>query len=328
MQYIYGQNPALGVPPGGTYPPLSVPMPLGDPNYPSPKTAMNDYGFGIKDCFHLSTDGYRHLVSYQTQKFFQKFLMDDLYLLSDNSTQTGTVSSLGNISDSLVLGEAGGEQFAPVLSFNTTSMADTTLSKASIFLRRKALTGGNPISGNLTVKVKNGNFGATANVEASDYAAADDANGTPCLFGSNTANGDWIRLDLPAAVLQHITNAANTQFIISAPGVTGGTVVFNNSTDPDFAPVLNLVYGQPPSSVGEISGKTFNVYPNPTTGLLTVERGDEVITHLEINNMLGEIVLQPKMIGSTIDISSLQPGVYMLNITTKNGRTSQRLVKN
>lgn len=91
MQYLHGQLTPLEVAPGGTYAPLSVPMPLGDPSYPSPQTTMRDYLF-FKDCFHLSTQGYKDLVGYQTQKFYHKFLMDDLYLLSDPA-QTGSVSS-------------------------------------------------------------------------------------------------------------------------------------------------------------------------------------------------------------------------------------------
>jgi hypothetical protein len=329
MQYMYGQNPALAVPPGGTYPAYSVPIAEGDPNYPSPKVAMRDYGV-TKDCYHLSTDGYKGLVGYQTQKFLQKFLMDDLYLLSESTGQrTGSVSSLGNVSDSLFIGEASGEQFATVLSFNTTSMADTTLKKASLFLRRKALTGTNPISGSLEVKVKNGNFGTTVNIEAADFTATGDATATPCLFGSNTGNGDWIRLDLPASVLAHINHSAATQFIISAPNATAGKVEFYDSSDPDFAPVLNLDYYEAPSAVPQIKGNTaFNVYPNPATGLVTIETAGELVTHVELCNMLGEVVLLPKLAQNTIDISSVPSGMYMLNIATKNGRSSQRLVKN
>ncbi len=328
MQYLYGQITPLGVAPGGTYAPYSVPMPLGDPNYPSPQTTMRDY-FLFKDCFHLSTQGYKDLVAYQTQKFYHKFLMDDLYLLSDNSAQTGTVSSLGNISDSLYVGEGGGEQFSTVLSFNTTAMADTTLSKASIFLRRKKLTGTNPVStGSLQVKVKSGNFGTTVNVDAADLTDAGDASGSPCLFGSFAANGDWVRLDLPAAVLSHINHNASTQFVISAPAASGGKVQYYNSSDPEFAPVLNLVYGQAPSAIqGATNVKEFNIYPNPTNGLLTIEHGVETITHLEVNNLLGQVVLQPQIQQNTINISTLPSGIYMLSVTTKNGRTSQRVVK-
>ncbi len=326
MQYLHGQTSPLGVPPGGTYAPFSVPLPFGDPNYPSPKSTMRDYGF-TKDCYHLSTEGYEDLISYHTQKFYHKYLMDDLYLLSENNAQTGTVTSAGATADSLVLGEGSGEQFASVLSFNTTTMADTTLAKASLFLRRKSLSGNNPLTGALQVTVKNGNFGTTVDVEAADYNATGDATETPCQFGKNDKDGYWIRLDLPTSILHHITNAAPTQFIVSAPGFSGGKVVFSNSTDPDYAPVLNLKYGEYPSAIKETSNQQFNIFPNPTTGLLNIEAGNEIITHIEISNLMGQVVAQPQFNNNTIDISALADGMYLLNITTKAGKTSQRFVK-
>jgi hypothetical protein len=327
MQYLRGQLTPLEVAPGGTYAPYSVSMPYGDPNYPSPQTTMRDY-FVFKDCFHLSTQGYKDLVSYQTQKFYHKFLMDDLYLLSE-AAQTGSVSSTGNVSATPFVGTASGENFSTVLSFNTTAMADTTLKKASLFLRRKALTGTNPVNASLEVKVKNGNFGTTVNIEAADYTAAADVTGTPCLFGSNTANGDWIRLDLPVSVLTQINNATPTQFIVSSPTGTAGKTEFYDAADPDFAPVLNLVYGETPTGINETAENlAFSIYPNPTTGKLTIEIGTEVITNIAVTNLLGEVVLQPQIQQGTIDISSLSTGMYILNIVTKNGKSAQRVFKN
>ena len=326
LQYTYGQTTPLGVPPGGTYPPYTVPLPEGDPNYPSPEVAMRDYLSLAKDCFHLSGPSYADFIGYQTQKFYQKFFMNDLYLLSENNTQTGTVSSQGNVSDSLFMGESNGEQFATVLSFNTTAMADTTLAKASIFISRNSLSGNNPISGNLDVKVKNGNFGTTVNVEAADFAAGADGEVTPCLFGSNTGNGDWIRLDLPSQVYPFINNSATTQFIISAPGFTGGKVNFNNSSDPDFAPVLNLTYGQV-SGVANVKPNVFSVYPNPTNNIVNIKSNGEIITQLQVTDILGKTVLNPAVTNNSIDISSLPSGMYLLNISTKTGKATYKVFK-
>lgn len=326
MQYLHGQTSPLGVPPGGTYPPFTVPMPFGDSTYPSPKTMMRDYGI-FKDCFHLSPAGYRDLIGYQFQKFYHKFMMDDLYLLSENNTQTGTVSSAGATNSTLSLGESSGEQFASVLSFNTTTMADTTLAKASIFLCRQSLTGSNPLTGPLQVKVKNGSFGTTVDVEAADFSATGDATDAPCQFGRNDNDGYWIRLDLPTSILHHITNAAPTQFVVSAPGFTGGKVDFKNSSDPEFAPVLNLKYGEYPSGIKETENKQFSIYPNPTSGLLNIVAGNELITQVEISNLMGQVVLQPTYNNGSINIQALSSGMYLLNITTKTGKTSQRFVK-
>lgn len=326
MQYLYGQTTPLGVAPGGTYAPFTAPMPQGFPNYPSPQTVMRDY-IVFKDCFHVSTQGYKDLVSYQTQKFYHKFLMDDLYLLSANNNETGTVSSQGNVDTTLALGKASGEDFATVLSFNTASMADTTLEKASLFLRRKSLTGTNPLSGSLQVTVKNGTLGNTANVEAADFNAIGDASGTPCQFGSIANNNDWVRLDLPAQLLQHIKNAANTQFIVSAPGAAG-KVTFYNSSDPDFAPVLNLKYGQTPTGINEVASEiSFTVFPNPTTGLLNIDTKGENIRSVEITNPLGQVVLHTTPQNNTVDITALSAGMYSLTITTANAVSTKRILK-
>ena len=67
MQYIYGQEEPLGVDPGGTYAPFFQPLPFGDITYPSPKLSMRDYGLA-RDCFHLSPEGYIHMIDYQTRK--------------------------------------------------------------------------------------------------------------------------------------------------------------------------------------------------------------------------------------------------------------------
>lgn len=326
MQYVYGQTTPMSVPPTGTYAPYTQPLPLGDPNYPSPKESMRDYGL-TKDCFHLSPAGFRHLISYHTQKFYHKLLMDDFYALADNSSQTGSVSSAGNVSGSLYVGESGGEQFATVLTFNTANMLDTTLAKASLFLRRKTLTGNNPVSSTIEVKVKSGNFGATAIVEAADYTASGDVAGNPCLFGSNEANGDWIRLDLPANMLPYINNNANVQFIVTTPGATGGKTEFYDATDPDFAPVLNTKYGQVTGIREAKDANVFKVYPNPTTGRLTIETTGEPVTGVEVSNMLGAVVLTPQLRNNSIDISNLPAGMYTLSITTKNGKTGQRIYR-
>ncbi|MBK7147732.1 MAG: T9SS type A sorting domain-containing protein [Bacteroidetes bacterium] len=326
MQYTFGQSSPLGVPPGGTYAAMSVPLPLGDPNYPSPAVSMRDY-FVTKDCFHLSAPGYLALIEYNIQKFYHKLFMDDFYALSENNNQTGSVSSTGNISTSLLVGESAGESFSTVLSFNTSGMADTTLSKASIFLRREALNGSNPVSGTLDVKMKIGNFGATAAVEAADYSAASDMNGTPCRFGDNNTN-HWIRLDLPASFLSLITNQAPVQFMISAPGFTGGTVTFSNTDEPEWAPVLNLAYGETPSAVGEIATlDKFKLYPNPVNDVMQLDIDLGTVVRVEIHNTMGQLMPVNVTSYNTISTSNLTAGNYIITVVTEDGIGSQRFVK-
>lgn len=329
MQYTFGQNTALGVPPSGSYPPFSQPLPFGDYTYPSPKNSMRDYLL-TKDCFHLSPKGFSDLIEYHTQKFYHKFLMDDMYLLSEGGPKDGSVSSLGNVSNTIDLGEAAGESFSSLLSFNTTQMPDTTLVGASIFLRRESLTGANPISNNLQIKIVNGNFGATADVEVADYAATGDAMGTPCLFGSNNGNGHWIRLDLPSSFFPFINNHAATQFLLSAPNATGGKVTFNDASNPDFAPVLNLNYQKPNTAISTpiLAENAISLYPNPSTSFLNIQTNGKRIKEISFLNTLGQNVLQRNDGQHYIDIASLASGIYVVIIETYEGKTVKKMVKN
>lgn len=326
LQYTFGQNNPLSVAPGGTYPAFTAPLPNGFPDYPTPKDAMRNYLL-TKDCFHLSPKGYDDMIEYETQKFYHKFLMDDQYFLAEGSSQNGAVSSNGNISTTLQMGENAGETFSTALSFNTTTLPDTLLTAASIFLRRESLNGINPISSNLQVKIMNGNFGTSANVEATDLNATADATDTPCLFGSNNGDGHWIRLDLPASMLPFINHTAITQLLISAPNATGGVVTFNGISDPDFAPVLNLTFKHLAVGIAdEVSqNEAFILYPNPTTGLITLT--NEGVKGVQVLSLLGEKLLSPTLKQKTIDISCLPSGMYLLSLQTDTGTIVQKVVK-
>lgn len=329
LQYHFGQDQPLGVAPGGTYPAFQAPLPLGYPDYPSPSESMRLYAGIFTDCFHLSPEAYLVFFQYQAERYYQKALMDDLYLLSEGGTQDGSVSSSGDVSQEIKIGEENGNDVAAVVSFDTQSMADTTLSNASIFLRRESLTGTNPFVGNsLQVKMINGNFGTTADVEAVDYIATGDAEGEPCKFGSHSQDGHWVRIDLTADMIANISNNAATQFIITVPGFTGGVMKFNDATDPVYAPVLNLNYGPEPSSVREIrEARELAVYPIPTTGELTIDVNSTDLLSIEVMNILGEVVLVPQTKTNRIDISELPIGSYILRITTKEGISAKRIIK-
>lgn len=329
LQHIHGQTSPLGVAPGGTFQPLEADLPYGFPEYPSNKSTMRNQII-FTDCFHLSPGAYLDMLNYQTLKFYQKFFMDDLYILSDGGMMDGSVSSSGDVTESIMMGETGGNEVAAVLSFDTQNMADTSLGAASIFLRLESVAGINPISGNeLQIKMISGNFGATANVEADDFMATADVTDIPCRFGSNGI-GKWIRIDLTDEMLMNLNNSSNTQFIVSVPGFTGGTVTFSDASDPDLAPILNLEYGESePDGIREhIAKNELPVYPIPTTGSLTIGIGQGSLVSVDVLNILGEIVLQPEIqSGSSINISGLPSGSYVIRITSEAGVSAKRIVK-
>lgn len=319
MQYVFGQTTPLGVAPGGTYAPFTVPLPTGNPMYPSPKTTMRNYGL-TRDCFHLSAAGFYELISYHTQKFYHKFLMDDFFALA-NGNESGTVSSQENISSDLLIGETGGEVFSTLLSFDV-QMPDTTLSKASLFLRTEVITGTNLLNGTLNLKITSGHFGSEDVVEIVDYTSTGDASGNPCTFGSTEA-GKWIRIDLPGNMLP-VIQEGKVQFQLTANGASGAKIKFSDASNPDFAPVLNLKYGINTASVAEIKEELV-VYPVPTKGILNL--GQEFTSGISLTDPAGRKVDFKILDSKTIDISSLPEGIYLLQLDKGNAVYSKKIVK-
>jgi len=324
-QYTYGQNDPLGVAPFGTYAPLSVPLPYGDTEYPSPKNSMRNYGV-FKDCFHLSQQGYEDLIGYTTQKYYHKEFMDDKYFIAQDSVTTGSVTSDGSVSTKLVVGEDGNTVHQTILTFETLYELDSVADKASIFLHRKQQTGGNPVDGDILIEINDGAFGVSSAVEVGDFNAPSKAEGNPCVFGSNT-DGNWVRFDLPTELLEYITINNVTQFKISAPFVFGKTVEFSGTKDPDFAPVLNVTYGNQAlvALPKEKIKQNVVVYPNPSSDFIDVSVTSASIEMISIYSIDGREMLNT--IDSHIDVSNFPTGAYFIHVTTNKGVSSQKLIK-
>lgn len=324
-QYSYGQDNPLGISPFGTYAPLSVSLPYGDVVYPSPKSSMRSYG-AFKDCFHLAVKGYKDLIGYTTQKFYHKALMDDKYFLAVDSLTTGSVSSDGNVSTKLLVGEKDGTVHQTILTFETLYNLDSIADKASIFLHILNQTGSNPINGDVLIEINDGAFGVSATVEAADFNAPAKEEGNPCVFGSNS-KGNWVRLDLPEELLEYITINSITQFKISAPFVFGGLVELSGTNDPDFAPVLNVTYGDEAlvALPTEKIKQNVVVYPNPSTDFITVVVTSATIENIKIYSIDGREVLNTT--ATHIDVSNYPAGTYFIHVATSKGVSSQKLIK-
>ena len=79
-------------------------------------------------------------------------------------------------------------------------------------------------------------------------------------------------------------------------------------------------------SVNEQSLLNAQLYPNPTTGQLTVEM--EGLTEVEVYNLVGQCLLRQVVSEGTaiIDMSALQNGVYMVKVSANSGTVMQKVV--
>ena len=126
-----------------------------------------------------------------------------------------------------------------------------------------------------------------------------------------------------------ITKNATTQFVISAPSFTGGVVNFNNSSNPEYAPILNLDYGGTPTTsiIENESSMALHVYPNPAKNLLNIETNGAIIQHIDVVDVLGNVILSRATDKNAIDIASLPTGIYTIHVSTNEGMARQQFVK-
>lgn len=75
-----------------------------------------------------------------------------------------------------------------------------------------------------------------------------------------------------------------------------------------------------------------SVYPNPTSGLVTISNDDNSsLETVSITDLNGRVVKSLKLNGestSQINISELSAGVYMMNISSDKGSITKKIVKN
>lgn len=76
----------------------------------------------------------------------------------------------------------------------------------------------------------------------------------------------------------------------------------------------------------------FSVYPNPTSGLVTISNdNNSTLQSVSITDLNGRNVKSLKLNGETtsqINISDLAAGVYMMNISSDQGSITRKIVKN
>ncbi len=87
------------------------------------------------------------------------------------------------------------------------------------------------------------------------------------------------------------------------------------------------IYDEYTTATKEYANTLFSIYPNPTKEYLSiVEKSDIKIKNIEIHNILGQCVIETD--NTTIDLSNLNNGLYLLKIHAQNGIiATQKIIK-
>ena len=95
-----------------------------------------------------------------------------------------------------------------------------------------------------------------------------------------------------------------------------------------IGPYYPLIDGKnTPLGVNEYAALEVTMYPNPVTEKLHIELENHQIDRLKFYTMNGQVVLTEKNNTNSVDVSGLSDGVYFLEITSEEGKSIQKFIK-
>ncbi len=80
-------------------------------------------------------------------------------------------------------------------------------------------------------------------------------------------------------------------------------------------------------SAEKFFSENFNIYPNPTTDVLNISSKNGLnASEVRITDMTGKVVRTQKD-ATTVNVSDLSAGTYIIDITTKEGKATSKFIK-
>ena len=143
-----------------------------------------------------------------------------------------------------------------------------------------------------------------------------------------TAFGEWISIDVPMDQFDFGTTPgvqqrdALRQFVMTVAGADAGarTVFLDNL----------YLHNDTVLSTEDFSTVNVTAFPNPSRNNWNISANAQTITSVEVYNILGQRVAaqEPNTTDVTIDASRLSTGMYIATVSTNEGSTSVKLIKN
>lgn len=172
---------------------------------------------------------------------------------------------------------------------------------------------------------------ASTNAAGSQYNTVDAVTGAT-RSNHGTRNSTWDGTDFTGAdmpdgtyhVWMELTDKNSTGNFSSFAFAKGpGTESLTPSNEPSFASI-SIIWEPTISAANDVDVRQdYNVFPNPTPGKFHVLGKD--IQQVEVMNIQGESILKNNDL--VMDISNQPAGIYLVVLSTKQGKVVKRILK-
>ncbi len=141
-------------------------------------------------------------------------------------------------------------------------------------------------------------------------------------LSENTTAWAWNFGDGGTSTEQHPSYTYND------PGVYTVTLIASNDANADTLEVADLITVNEVNSVAGFGSEELSVYPNPSTGLVTVDLPAGLSGILLITDMTGKEVMRMDVFGykSALEIGINEQGIYLLKLQTDQGSYFSKIV--
>ncbi len=102
----------------------------------------------------------------------------------------------------------------------------------------------------------------------------------------------------------------------------------SDNPSPEFHPRLEIISGTVKINEEGVL-EQFRIYPNPSSGEIKIEfeKNDLSIDQVIIYNQSGQKVLTGELVNNTIEVASLQDGMYIVEIISEDLRVRKKFIK-
>lgn len=123
------------------------------------------------------------------------------------------------------------------------------------------------------------------------------------------------------------TSETAPAYIMSATcSITGPTTFAAVSPTANGKIVIDLIE-KDPASTSDFFNSNFAIYPNPTVDVLNIESKNGLSANeIRITDLSGKVVKEQKD-ATSVNVSDLATGTYIIDITTNEGRATSKFIK-